>query len=184
MNRRSLAPALIMATVVALLAACTDQARIPPAEPSLSEAPLFASDEEALAAATAAYEEYLRVSSEAASTFPFDLDELSTLTTADYLLEETEVLSYFEREGLVVSGHSSLVGSSLQQSLFDQVHGAVVVIYVCVDVGGSRLIDYLGNDKTPADRLDLIGLEIEFIEGDKGQLLLNRSEQWASSSTC
>jgi len=60
MLRRPTVIALVFA-LVAGLTACTETARIPDAEPSPTATPLFASDEEALAAAVAAYEEFLTV---------------------------------------------------------------------------------------------------------------------------
>jgi hypothetical protein len=62
MHRRPLLVALSLTLLAASLGACTWPASIPPPPPPATEAPLFATDEEALEAATAAYAEFLAVS--------------------------------------------------------------------------------------------------------------------------
>lgn len=184
MSRSLALVALPLLLVVGPLAACTESTRIPPAEPPAATEPLFASDEEALAAATAAYEEYLAVSNEAASALPFDLSSLEPLVTSEYLLRETESLNRLEEQGWLIAGQSSVEQTRLQQWYVDNEVGHVVVMYACIDVSQARVIDRDGVDVTPIDRSNQVSLEVEFVEGENRVLLLNRSDSWSGDPVC
>jgi len=75
------------------LAGCTESTRLPPPEPPAAGEPLFASDEEALAAATAAYEEYLEVSNAVFREPPRNLAPLAEFVTERFLENEKPIAS-------------------------------------------------------------------------------------------
>ncbi len=183
MLRRHALVALAIALAVPL-AACTEATRIPDAEPSSEVAPLFASDEEALAAATAAYEEYLSASEAIAASPPFDLDPLRTLATAEYLERESALFAELQANGYRIVGRTALAKSQLQQWYQDLEFGHVVIFYACLDVSGGRLLDEEGNDITSAERSDLANIEVEVVEGEAGDLLLNRTDSWYGEPVC
>lgn len=170
--------------LVVTLTACVETTRLPAAEPSPSVAPLFASDEEALAAATEAYEEYLAVSEEIAANPPFLLDALEDLTTPAYLEKEAAVFKSLEDQGLRISGRTSLADAQLQQWFTDPTLGNTVIFYACLDISGAQLIDAEGVNVTSDTREELNNLEVEMIEGPSGRLLMNRSEQWFGEPVC
>jgi len=175
------APLLLAAL---LLSGCTPEPRIPAAEPQPTATPLFASDEEALAAATAAYEEYNLRSAEIASSPPFDLARLAELTSADFLEREREFFSQLADGGLRTEGTPVVESSQFQQRYEDENEREVVVIYVCVDVGETRVLDEAGTDRTPPDRKTNLGVEAEFVADSSGALILRRSEPWNNDSFC
>ncbi len=184
MSRRIALAVIPLVLIVSALAACTQSARIPPAEPPSATEPLFASDEEALEAATAAYEEYLAASNKVASSPPFELGVLEKLATSDYLERERESLARLEDQGWRISGQSTVTASELQQRYADATLGEVVVIYVCVDVSNARVLAGDGSDVTPSDRSEMVTLEVEFVEGQDSGLILNRSDAWSGDPVC
>jgi hypothetical protein len=181
-------PTLVTVAIalVVTLTACTESARIPDAEPSSEGAPLFASDEEALAAATAAYQEYLAASGQVSSSADLDISPIVDLVTEAYLVNEAATLDQFESRGLRTAGDSILAGSALQQWFESGSGGVTVIIYACVDVSNVRLIDRDGVDVTPADRPAIAALEVQFISGVAGseQLLLESSVPWTDTGVC
>lgn len=185
MLRRPTLVALAIALVVPL-AACVEQTRIPDAEPSSDVAPLFASDEEALAAATAAYEEYLAASNAVTSSADLAIEPILNLVTPDYLLDEREALKEFESRDLRTRGDSAVVGATLQQRFEGEDRATNVVMYVCVDVSAVRVLDSSGIDVTPADRPNTAALEVEMVSQAERptELLVNRSTPWRDSSIC
>lgn len=175
------APLLLAAL---LLGGCTPEPRIPAAEPQPTATPLFASDEEALAAATAAYEEYLAASATAAKTDPFDAAALEQVTTETFLDRELKALEEITSQGLRIEGLATLSETVLQQRYIDEAHREVVVMYGCLDASGTKLVDTNGVDRTPADRRTRVDLEIELVETDGNRLVVNRSDVWAGESFC
>ena len=177
----ALVPLLLLA---AALAGCTQPTRLPPPEPSAAGEPLFASDEEALAAATAAYEEYLAVSSAVFREPPRDLSLLEAVATPEFVANEKPLADRLNENGWVISGRSSIVGVELQQVFDDSPNSTVLLVYVCLDVSGARILDSAGEDVTPTDRADEVTLEVEFVAESEDQILVNRSELWANRLTC
>lgn len=184
MPRRHALAVVPLIVLVAALVGCSGETRIPPPEPSSAVEPLFASDEEALEAATAAYEEYLAVSYGIASEPPFELDELKPLTTQDYLVREADFFEMLEAQGWQITGSPVVESSILQQWYVDSDEGLVVALYICLDVTDTRVLDNQGIDVTPADRPNRTSLEVEFVEGNAGTLVLDRSEAWSGDSVC
>lgn len=182
-SRRALA-VVPLVVLVAALTACTESASIPPPEPTAATQPLFATDKEALEAATAAYEEYLAVSYRIASQPPFSLESLKPLTTDEYFAREAEFFESLESASWQVVGSPLVTSATLQQWYLDPDLGAVVAVYLCLDVSGARVLDTEGADVTPPERPNQTGLEVEFVEGPMGALLLNRSEAWSGDSVC
>ncbi|MGV3731832.1 MAG: hypothetical protein ACO1N6_00345 [Microcella sp.] len=177
----ALVPLLLLA---AALTGCTQPTRLPPPEPSASGEPLFASDEEALAAATAAYKEYLAVSNAVTANPSVDMAELSPLTTSEYYREVSEAVSVLRRDGLRTVGSTRIQGVVLQQWAHTG-EGAEVAIYVCLDVSGALLLDAEGQDVTPSDRSELVPLEVTLVsQAASGGLLVARSDSWPQGDVC
>lgn len=187
MPRRHALAVVPLVVLVAALVGCSGATRIPPPEPSSSIEPLFASDEEALEAATEAYEEYLVASNAVTASADLDVEPIEGLVTAEYLENEIPALDAFSEGGFRSSGETRLVSSELQQVFVDEDGRSTVVVYVCLDVSGIRLVDATGSDVTPEDRASFVGLEVELttdeVPGGPG-LLVNRSDQWTGSGIC
>ncbi|MDO9590972.1 MAG: hypothetical protein Q7J04_07515 [Microcella sp.] len=180
MLRRSARIALVVALVLPL-AACVEGARIPDAQPSSSVAPLFASDEEALAAATAAYEEYLAVLDGALQeplTVEPSFEKVAEGQARDSALES---IREFVREGLRISGPRVVGNVDLQQW---SSHGdAEVTAYFCEDISGVLLLNANGDSLTEGDRPDYTVFEatVAFV-GDQG--LVVEREFWSNEESC
>lgn len=129
---------------VLLVSACADGTRIPPAETPAAGEPLFASEDEALEAATAAYEEYAKAVDEALASPEVFEGGLERVAIGDALSQAEEAVADFEAQGLRLSGSRIIRGAELQ---YADVWGASgeVMIYACDDVGGASLLDDRGN---------------------------------------
>lgn len=157
MLRRPALVGLAIALVVPL-AACSETTRLPDAEPSSEVAPLFASDEEALAAATAAYEEYLAALDTALQMGEVGDRSFSDVAEGAALLDAEETLSDFVERGVRITGQRVLTASSLQQysATSDR---AEVQLYVCESVAGVDVIEAGGGSIVEPDRPDLTAFE-------------------------
>lgn len=174
----ALVPLLLLA---AALTGCTQPTRLPPPEPSASGEPLFASDEEALAAATAAYEEYLAVVDGALSD-PTQSVDFGSLTDGDALAELEGSRKEFVEQGYRLEGSRVVGGAELQQ-LFELEGVTTVVAYFCEDVSEVTLLDRNGGSLTTEDRprFSIFETSIEFEASD---FKVTQRQFWGNVESC
>jgi hypothetical protein len=184
-KRRSAAVTLVL---VAALAAtgCTPEAPRANEKPTPTSTPLFASDEEALAAAEEAYATYLAVVDRVLGEGGSDPDRLRSSARGEALEQAIADANEFNAKGYRTTGTTSLQSTSLQFHNAYAPDGEVVVrAYVCEDVSQ---VDLLGKDGTslvsPA-RPDLTPFEAAFIRSEQGgSLVVSSREVWGDVSVC
>ncbi len=182
MLRRPLAT--VTALLVLALVGCTAPTVIPPAGPPSDEQPLFASDEEALAAATEAYEEFLAVSSQILQDGGERPERLLPLVSHAVYETELEGFEEVRNSELLVSGSSSLTNSILQQRIPGGAGEGQVIVYVCVDVSGTDVIDDEGNSIIDQERPLELAFEAGFVANQEDQLILDSKTVWETRTVC
>ena len=171
---------LIAVPLIALaLAGCSAQQPAPQQNSvSVEEKPLFASDEEALAAAQVAYANYLAVSDQIARDGGANPERLKGLVSTDLLESQYSTYEEVSAGKLYASGSSRFFNFKIQQVSSGQISN-----YVCLDVSGIRVIDKTGEDVTPDDRPNLLPLNLNWsIEGHV--LILESSDVWTGENFC
>lgn len=165
------------------LAGCVDGNPIPTLPPTPSATPIFASEEEALAAAEEAYAAYLEMSALISSEGGVNPERIAPFVTESHLPAEIEAFAFYSSNSFRSVGSISFDSMTLQQA---DLSGPMVEIsvYVCADVAGSQIVDGAGNDVTPTDRPDRIPLEVAFEANSDQELLLSESDQWTGSDFC
>lgn len=173
-------PLIAIPLIAIALAGCSAQQ--PATQPSASateEKPLFSSDEEALAAAQAAYAKYLEVSDQIARDGGANPERLKGLVTSDQYPSELQNYKEYSKSGLHSKGTSSF--DSFHVSNPDQNQFRT---YLCVDVSDSRVIDSSGMDVTPSNRAERWPLVVSFSFGPKGSVYISGNETWTGSNFC
>jgi len=167
------------------VSACAPPSPAKPPKPSPSSTALFASDEEALAAAEEAYREYLAESDAITSQFGAEPQRIDPFV-APSLREElyTSFAKYSERR-LRTQGVSTFDSVQLQ-SVTDAGSGTNLVdIYVCLDIASVRVFSESGDDVTPQNRADRLPLNLSFSLNENADALwLERSESWSGDNFC
>lgn len=174
---------LAIAAVLTLSACGPDRAEpVPTPDDSLAAAaPVFASDEEALATVTAAYSGYVEAADAIAASGE-GLDRLRPLVTDEFFASTEIEYANLTELGVRTIGDTRFDSVEIQSRRMDE-HGVTkVVVYLCLDVTAVRLIDAAGADVTPVDRNDRLPLEVEFSADDV--LLLARSAVWSGEDFC
>jgi len=166
--------ALLLPLVV--LAGCVGPPVVTPV-PTPTATPVFASDEEALAAAEEAYAAYLAVSDEVASDGGIGVERLEAYVTASQLEQARTDFGSLQKSGRRMVGSSAFDGIVLQS--FDATR---LTVYLCLDVSGVRVFDGAGVDVTPVGRIARVPLEVGFAVHEA--LLLDSSEVWNGGSVC
>lgn len=179
---RRLAALLLAAATLASLAACAPGEPEPTPSPSPVEtdAPIFASDEEALAAAVAAYEAYLAMSDSITADGGANPERIHSVTS-DAFGEKSEAdFTAFHKAGLRSTG-STRVDSARLLEIDDS--NQTVSIYACQDVSDIRLFNSVGSDVTPAERDDRVPLVIDTTLDDSA-LTVDGNQVWSGDDFC
>ncbi|GAA1939270.1 hypothetical protein [Agromyces allii] len=173
----------LVATAAALalaLSACSADAEpTPSASPAPTEAaPIFASDEEALAAAVAAYDRYLDVTQQIGEDGGANAERILEVATQDYANQEIPNYESLAQHEYRVVGRGTIDAPRLMER-----SGSVVRIYGCVGVGTTRVLDASGVDITSSERPTTIPLQLSF-EAKNDTLLVADSDVWSGDDFC
>jgi len=182
MPRRLALAALPLVLIVALLSACTESTRIPTAEPPSATQPLFASDEEALEAATAAYEEYLAVLDSLLQNPQPVTSEFDGIAEEGALDAAKESVQQFVDEGVSISGPRKIGSAELQQ-VVDSDGSVEVFAYFCEDVTGVELTDIAGNSLTRDERPEHTLFEARIVFEGQNSVVVGR-QFWSNETSC
>ncbi|MFE5670878.1 hypothetical protein ACFQ58_04615 [Agromyces sp. NPDC056523] len=182
---RRLAALLLAGVTLTSLAACATaepEPTSPPPVESATDEPIFASDEEALAAAVAAYQSYTKVNTQLSADPNIDVGRLREVATESHAAETIESLGSLRESGVRTTGEVTLRGFRLAEVTDD---GTTVGIrmYACNELSQYRLIDAAGKDITPIDRADAVTFLVS-LEGNTSELLVSATEPWSGSSVC
>jgi len=181
---RTLSPVAGLLLSAMLLAGCVPvEPTVTPA-PEPSTTPVFASEEEALAAAEEAYAEYLRIEDAVAQEGGVNPQRLREAVTDEWLEKEVEVFEAFAATGNRQVGETSVLDFELQQ-LVDSGSLVEIVAYVCVDSTPTTFVDPSGADVTPSSRPATTSLQVTLEWSDsRSKLLIADSQPWSGESFC
>lgn len=169
LRMRLLTPLVAVALVV-LLAACRPDPVPAPLPPEPTATPVFASDAEALAAAEEAYAAYLEISGQISDAAGANPERIAEFVTESYRSRATESFAVYSQGAIRTSGTTT--ADSFDLVFFDD---SELQIEACVDVSESRVLDEMGVDRTPDDRVERVGLRILF-RIEAGRLLVADSD--------
>ena len=167
------------------LAGCAASPEPEPTPTKTAAAPIFASDEEALAAAEEAFHRYLEVGDQIANEGGVEPERLRGVASGR---EEAETLDFFERlrkNGTRLEGKTAFDSMKFQELY--QADGIVKVsVYFCMDVSGTKLISAAGEDITQQDRKLRVARTAVLVgqEADSSRLLVDETEKWPGDDFC
>ncbi|MGL4338808.1 MAG: hypothetical protein ACRCSP_00070 [Rhodoglobus sp.] len=156
-----------------------------PAEPSVVP-PVFASNDEALAAATEAYAAYLALSDQVTAEGGVNPERLEPLTTPKFFEESLNSYTSYRERGIHTEGASTFDTVKLTQYRDRGSGGSFVDIYLCLDVTAVRLVSADGSNLTSADRLNRVPFQVGFdVEAtEPPRMRVARSDVWVGYNFC
>lgn len=180
--RPSFRPAAVALVLLAALAAsgCAPDPTAPHT-PAPTSTPLFASDEEALAAAEEAYAAYVTLTDEILASGGMGVERLDSVATGRQLETDTAELEELASLGYRAIGSTAISDFTLQaydrQSNMGQ---SVVTAYVCEDVSDVDIVDPSGESVVEPDRPNRVKYALTFDSTDTKSsiLLLSSREPW------
>jgi hypothetical protein len=151
--------------------------------PTPSVTPVFASEEEALAAAGDAYQRFLAVADAVGHSGWRDTSGLSEVARGQALETELKNADDFAAKGWIQVGSAAFDSMTLQQ-LIDAGPGSVeVTTYVCLIVDGVDVVNEQGASVVDVDRPARQPFELTVDDLD-GDLKVSRSEPWSGNDFC
>ena len=167
----------MLALVAVLLAACVPESPVvtPPPEPTAT--PLFASDEEALAAAEEAYRRFLAVIDHVLANGGQYANELSDLATDEVIAKEQEAFETFR------INEWRLTGTSVPDVSIQRIAGNDVTIYSCDDISGTDVVDASGASVVDPGRPMKVPFEITLTFNSESLVISDRT-RWEGSGVC
>jgi hypothetical protein len=165
----------------AALSGCA--AAAPPA-PAPTSTAIFASEDEALAAATNVYQQYTAALDIVFAAGGRGDESLSNFVTPEYLVTLSED-GALEKNGWRTTGITSFDNVSVDE-LVDTGKTATVTLTLCRDVANVRIVDGEGIDVTPESRMErfpvLVTFETE--SGTADALKISESDSWSGENFC
>ena len=187
MATRSRTAVAIAALALLALTGCQPDGPTVEPEPSSTVPPVFASDEEALAAAEEAYGKYLAVSDEITADGgrdPIRIEPYVHDSIRDEIVESFEV---YQQQAIRTAGQLTFDSMKLQDLSMGPNGSAIVRTYACLDFRQIKVLDSEDRDVTPANATGRIPFELSFTTDestDDVPLLLEESEVWTGDDFC
>ena len=173
-------PLILIPIVAVALAACSTQATTKPeTTQAATEKPLFATDEQALAAAQAAYANYLEVSDQIARDGGANPERLKGLVSGDLYKDEAAGFQEIGNSGSQAVGSSSFDTLHLQS-----MDSKSISTYLCIDHSQIHLQNSKGDDVTSPTRIDRYPLLVTFTFQPDQTLIIESSETWSGQNFC
>lgn len=156
-----------------MLAGCT-----PAPEPEPTKTALFATDEEAFAAAEDTYRAYTDALNKVDTSDPKTFEPMYAYTTGDFLAADKKTFSGLHAEGLTMVGEMKIAQFIPIRS--DKPYDEVMAI-VCIDVSDTDVVDESGESRVAPTRPDLNPLEVSFVTSGKRLLIAHASRDESGS---
>jgi hypothetical protein len=152
-----------------------------------SPVPLFASDEEALAAARATYQSFLDATDSIGRDGGASSERLYAFATREVADVDRAGFDRFAAAGHHMEGQSSIKTFELQYYARSALPGEVsVAAYTCVSVAGVDVLDSGGTSVVPETRPDLTPFEVGFVfsEDSGTNLQIALKTLWTGQGVC
>jgi len=190
-RRRTVGRMVMAACVGSLLLGAAGCTAPSPSEPAPTSnpptvAPVFASDEEALAAATEAYSNYLATYDALWADGDGAMDDYLALSTGNAHDGEVQSMTEWEAKGWRATGTTAFDSMALQSISRSDTGGWTLRTYLCVDASQGEVIDGTGASVAKPDRPLRLPLEVEFTttSATSDQLLISESKVWSGKDFC
>ena len=155
-----------------------------PAPTETAAEPIFASDEEALAALSASYSDFLAVATTVTNDGGADPERLDSVAAGQALAEEAAAAQRFADDGLRTIGSTGFRVEELQSVEVDPSRGTVVTAYVCDDLRGLDLINSSGTSLVVEGRVVDIPYTV-VVEGTTvDDLKVSEKQLWQRENFC
>lgn len=175
---------MLSALAVAMLAVATATACTPVPAPTPTPTPVFATEEEAFAAAEETYRAYVDALNQVNLADPKTFEEVYQWTTGEANAQDRVIFSRLHAEGVTIGG-KSLVDRFTAIST-DVSSDVLVAAVACLDVSSVTLVSANGESTVDPSRPKVQTLEVEAVSSGVSQtgMLISSIAGYAGQSPC
>lgn len=175
---------LLALGLLIVISGCSSPAIEQSDRPGADPAPAFANEEEAFSAASSAFESYVRALDEVASSPQSGVAPLEALVGERQARSLAASAQRLEERGLRGEGTTRFDGLRLESFRNDD--RAEVMVFLCLDVSDTRVLDSDGVDVTPTDRAERSPVHVVLRAADVGSsdLVVEEIETWTGDDFC
>jgi hypothetical protein len=176
-----LTPLALVAALALVLGGCVPQDGKATPAPSSSAIPAFATDEEALAAATKAYAAYLAVTDAILMDGGANPDREKEVAVRKQLKDDLAGFAKASKARAHSTGSTKFEKTQLQQYSPARQGKNIVVVYLCEDVSAVDVLDANGVSLVSKSRPNRVSYEVTFdaSKREANQLLVADKEPWS-----
>jgi hypothetical protein len=148
--------------------------------------PLFASNDEALAAATAAFTNYLAAGDSAGAIGSDSWNAYMALTVGTAQEGDIAARKVLVEDARSLTGTTAFDSMAIQSSSAQPDLTWEIRTYLCLDVSGGHMIDANGNNVSTPYRQTRLPLVVVFVSpsDQSTQLLISESRVWSGTNFC
>ncbi|TFD73825.1 hypothetical protein [Cryobacterium gelidum] len=148
--------------------------------------PVFASNDEALAAAKSAYANYLTAGDAAGAIGSDSWNNYLSLTTSSETVGVVKAREKMKENGWSFTGTTTFDSMVIQSSNALPDGSWEIRAYLCLDLSGSGMVDTSGASQTKPDRQLRSPMVVVFVapKEKSHQLLISESPIWSGSNFC
>jgi hypothetical protein len=183
-GKRAIAAGVTTAFVVGLLGACTPPEPQASQRPTVTRTPVFASDDEALAAATKAYAAYLEMSDTIAHDGGANPERIKPFASGKALKLAMRSAEQYREASAHSVGATTFSRARLQNLVDIPPGGLLISFYVCEDVSQVEVIDEGGVSLVSSNRPPEASLVITVVRDDRGKLVMSEESPWTGGGVC
>lgn len=175
---------VVAVAVTLILSGCVPTAPVRSVVPKPTSTPIFASDDEALAAATKAYAAYTNALDVAFSTW--DTSKLEGVASGQALLVAKRSVAKYEKLGKHQKGLTRVDDVSLvdPHAVTSVPAAAGLQIYACLDLTRVDVVDASGKSVVPAEDARRFPIIASLSVKPQSILRVDRDEIWNGQSFC
>jgi hypothetical protein len=170
---------ITLAATLAVLTGCAASTEPAAPSPEPTSAPVFASEEEALAAAEDAYKAYLKVYDQVLNDGGEGAERLSEILTGKALEDAAAGAAEFRADDMRITGTRRIDALHLQSVDHD---GAT--FYACEDVSDVGVWDSNGESLVAPDRPPTTPFEVRLVKAREGELRISERTVWPGAGVC
>jgi hypothetical protein len=151
-----------------------------------TSAPLFASDEEALAAARSTYEAFLNATDTVMAEGGVDPERIDEFATVEVASSEKASIAQFVERGDRIRGRAQVDSVALQSYSSDLGEGNEMTVYMCVDISEVVVYDEQGTSIVATARPNRIPFQVTFeaVPVKPPRLLVSSKAVWDGEGGC
>ena len=163
---------------------CTAAPTPAPRSATPTVASIFASDEEALAAATEAYANYQEMSDQIESEGGVAPERIEPFVSSHFFPSALTQSEGFLEAGARSIGSTTFRVDAVQHMDYADPAAINISLYICDDVSGVDVVDEAGASLVSETRLSVTPFEVGFALTPDGTLVVDSRDLWTGSPYC